>query len=154
MPKRRICRRISKEAYKKFHKYCFFCGEDDYAALQCHRILPGENGGTYHEVNTLTVCASCHCKIHAGRLKIDRKYTQGSTPTYMVHYWFDGEEFWRNEEAGVSVTQCSGDYHSGLGKSRSINRSTPDNNRVGRSEQSGVGEVFHDSSRIKENEEK
>lgn len=131
MPKRRNCRRISKEAYKKFHKYCFFCGEENYSALQCHRILPGEHGGTYHEINTLTVCASCHCKIHSGLIKIDRKYTQATSPNYIVHYWFDGEEFWRNEESGVSATQHSGQghYHSGLGKSKRIrNRETSNTN--------------------------
>lgn len=108
-------RQINKQAYKHLHKYCFFCGEDDYAALQCHRIIPGENGGTYHAQNTLTVCASCHCKIHGGRIKIDRKYTQASSSLFVVHYWFDGEEFWRNEEIGFG--EATRDYHSGLGRS-------------------------------------
>jgi hypothetical protein len=104
---------INKQAYKKVHKFCFFCGEDDYSSLQCHRITPGEDGGTYHEANTLTICASCHCKVHSGRIKIDRKYTQ-SKPGYKVHYWFDGEEFWRDEELGFVDNQ---QFHENLGKS-------------------------------------
>jgi hypothetical protein len=121
MPRRRISRssKIDKKGYKKLHKYCFFCGEDDYSSLQCHRIIPGEQGGTYHSPNTLTVCASCHCKIHGGRIKIDRKYTQASSPLFVVHYWLDEEEFWRNEEIGI-LNDSARNYHSGLGRSTKV----------------------------------
>jgi cyclophilin family peptidyl-prolyl cis-trans isomerase len=107
---------IDKKAYKHLHKFCFFCGEDEYAALHCHRIIPGEEGGTYHAHNTLTVCASCHAKIHSGRINIDRKYPQ-TRPVFKVHYWLDGEEVWRDEEIGMFTT---GDYHSRLGRSAKV----------------------------------
>lgn len=119
--KKRGERKINKKGYKHLHKFCFFCGEDDYDALHCHRILPGEKGGTYHAHNTLTVCASCHAKIHSGRIKIDKKYLQMPSPTFKVHYWLDEQEFWRDEELGMftSTTTC----HNNLGKSKKMNKS-------------------------------
>lgn len=111
---------INKQGYKHIHMYCFFCGEDDYSALNCHRIVPGEQGGTYHSHNTLTVCASCHAKIHAGRIKIDKKYLQMPNPLYKIHYWIDDQEFWRNEELGVSNEAKK--HHEDLGKSRDVNK--------------------------------
>jgi hypothetical protein len=106
-------RKINRKGYKHLHKYCFFCGEDDYSALHCHRILPGEQGGTYHSPNTLTVCASCHCKIHSGRIKIDKKYPQMPSCLFKVHYWIDDKEFWRDEEVGM-FTNDSSNPHSEL----------------------------------------
>lgn len=111
---------INKQGYKHIHKYCFFCGEDNYSALNCHRILPGEQGGTYHSHNTLTVCASCHAKIHSGNIIIDKKYLQMPATKFKVHYWINNEEFWRDEELGIfnSSVNC----HSDLGKSKKINK--------------------------------
>lgn len=88
---------INKKAYKKSHEKCFFCEESDYAALQCHRIIPGEKGGTYHESNTLSICANCHCKVHAGNIKIDRKYKKLTGPNWAVRYWIDEKEYWKDE---------------------------------------------------------
>lgn len=112
-------RLINKQGYKHIHKYCFFCGEDNYYALNCHRILPGEHGGTYHSHNTLTVCASCHAKIHAGYIKIDKKYSQMPNPLFKVHYWIENEEFWKTEEVGLFTE--SEDLHVKLGKSKKLN---------------------------------
>jgi len=108
---------INKKGYKHLHKYCFFCGENDYAALNCHRIVPGEHGGTYHAHNTLTVCASCHSKIHAGRIIIDKKYKQISNSSYMVHYWLNEKEFWKSEDVGIFKESEDND----LGKSKTVN---------------------------------
>lgn len=85
---------INKVAKKKIDKECLFCGTDVYEVLDCHRIIPGENGGLYTEHNTITTCANCHRKIHAGFITIDRKYfsTNGK---WMLHYWEDDIEKWK-----------------------------------------------------------
>lgn len=79
-------------ARKKFNGKCFFCAETCYASLQAHRILPGSRDGKYTWTNTLTVCASCHCKIHAGVIEIDRRYQSTQGP--VLHCWIDGQERW------------------------------------------------------------
>ena len=86
----------SRQQIKKLHdKVCFFCSEDDYNLLDSHRILPGANGGTYHEQNTVTVCSKCHRKIHSGRIKTYRKYPAfGGTRLWVLHCEVDGEEKW------------------------------------------------------------
>jgi hypothetical protein len=106
---------INKKAYKHLHERCFFCGEDDYDALHCHRIIPGEEGGTYHAQNTLTACASCHAKIHSGRILVERKYPQMTSSLFKIHYWIDGEEFWKDEDIGNFAEK-----DNKLGKSKSI----------------------------------
>ena len=83
----------SKQAKKKYDGECFFCQEKDYALLDAHRILPGEHGGTYDWMNTLTVCSNCHRRIHAGEIKIDRKYQ--STGGLVVRYFIDEVEYWK-----------------------------------------------------------
>ena len=71
---------------------CFFCGEDDYAVLDCHRILPGTKGGTYSsDLNSLILCANCHRKVHSGAILVDKKYM--STAGIVVHYFEDGKEY-------------------------------------------------------------
>lgn len=82
-----------QQKIKLFDKTCFFCGEDDYALLDAHRIVEGANKGTYARQNVLTVCSKCHRKIHSSRIKIDRKYFSTSGK-WVVHCWIDGEERW------------------------------------------------------------
>ncbi len=71
---------------------CKFCGETDYAVLDVHRIVPGEEGGTYTEFNTVVACSNCHRKVHDGQIIIDRKYF--STGGWILHYWLEGVERW------------------------------------------------------------
>lgn len=85
---------INKKAKKKTEGQCFFCEEDDYAVLDCHRIVEGADGGEYTDFNTVVVCANCHRRIHDEQIVIDRKYFSTSGQ-YVLHYWEDGEEFWR-----------------------------------------------------------
>lgn len=85
---------INKVAKKHFDGKCFFCPEDDYACLHCHRILPGEEGGIYSDFNTLTVCSNCHAKIHDGQIIIDRKYMSTNPRGWTLHFWEHGEEKW------------------------------------------------------------
>lgn len=74
-------------------KKCKFCSSSDYCLLDVHRILEGKNGGEYTETNTIVCCVSCHRKIHAGKIKIDRKYP--STAGWVLHYFDEkGVEHW------------------------------------------------------------
>ena len=83
---------IDKVAKKHADGKCYFCPCDNYALLDVHRILEGADGGKYTDFNTVTVCSLCHRKIHAGLIKIDRKYF--STGGWKLHCWIDGEEKW------------------------------------------------------------
>lgn len=85
---------IDKQATKHFQGKCYFCPVDDYACLNVHRIVPGENGGTYTEHNTVVCCANCHNKIHDGQIKIDRKYAS-SSGKLVLHFWEGEVEYWK-----------------------------------------------------------
>lgn len=77
-------------ARKRFSGKCFFCPCSDYEALQCHRIVPGADGGEYVFENTLCLCATCHCKVTAGTIKVfARRY--GTSGSY-IHCILDGKE--------------------------------------------------------------
>lgn len=78
-------RKSKKQIKKLFDKRCYLCGEDDYDLLDVHRILEGKDGGEYHEMNTVTVCCLCHRKIHAGKIKVLRKYTT-TLGKVLLHY--------------------------------------------------------------------
>lgn len=83
-----------KQIKKLLDKKCYFCGCDEYALLDVHRIVEGSKGGKYIEFNTVTVCSLCHRKIHAGMIKIDRKYFSTSG-RWVLHYFDEnGVEHW------------------------------------------------------------
>ena len=84
---------INKVTAKKSIGKCYFCDCDNYALLDVHRIVEGSQGGKYTDFNTIVACALCHRKIHAGEIKIDRKYFSTSG-RWVLHYWKDGQEFW------------------------------------------------------------
>jgi hypothetical protein len=90
MRKRKLANKV---ILKKVAKKCYFCDINDYALLDVHRIIPGEDGGKYTEMNSLVVCSNCHRRIHDGQIKIDRKYftTAGK---YILHFWEGNEEKW------------------------------------------------------------
>ena len=91
MAKKRYTRQqIAKLMYKK----CYFCDENDYDLLDAHRILPGEDGGKYHDRNILVLCANCHRKTHSGKLKIKGRYFS-TAGRWMVLYEEDGQEKWK-----------------------------------------------------------
>ena len=85
---------IDKQEKKCADGECYFCGNADYAVLDVHRIVFGEDGGRYTDFNTVTACSNCHRRIHDGQIVIDRKYfcTNGR---YILHFWEDGVEFWK-----------------------------------------------------------
>lgn len=84
--KKRLVNKIEK---KLFDKKCYFCSCDQYELLDVHRIVEGCEGGEYTAYNTVTVCSNCHRKIHAGFIRIDRKYFT-SNGVWVLHY-FDEE---------------------------------------------------------------
>lgn len=84
---------MNKQHKKLRDKHCLFCHLEDYDLLDVHRILPGSEGGTYSEHNSITVCLHCHRKIHAGRIITHRKYYT-SKGLYVLHCEIDGEEKW------------------------------------------------------------
>jgi hypothetical protein len=92
-----------QECRKRFDKFCFVCGEADYALLDAHRILPGAKGGQYHWLNLLTLCSKCHRKVDAGRLVIHGRY-QSTLGRYVIHYTLDGEERWEGEDKWEHLT--------------------------------------------------
>jgi len=76
---------INKKIKKLIDKKCKFCSCDNYKVLDVHRIQEGSKGGEYVELNTVCVCSNCHRKIHAGIIKVDRKYY--STKGWILHYF-------------------------------------------------------------------
>lgn len=90
MPKRKK-HLVNKVAKKRFDGKCKFCPCDKYELLDLHRIKEGCDGGAYTEPNTVTCCANCHRLIHAGYIKLDRKYPS-ATGRWVLHYWVDGVE--------------------------------------------------------------
>lgn len=75
---------INKHAKKKLDGKCYFCDCSNYDLLDVHRIQEGSEGGKYTPFNTITVCSLCHRKIHAGLIKIFRKYN--STKGTVLHF--------------------------------------------------------------------
>jgi hypothetical protein len=87
-------RRLSyKQRKKRAEKKCRFCGEDNYNVLDVHRIIPELKGGKYKDNNAVVVCCHCHRRIHADEIIIDRYYN--STKGKLLHYFENGEEFWK-----------------------------------------------------------
>lgn len=75
---------------------CYFCSESDYRLLDCHRIVPGAEGGTYHPWNTLTLCVACHRKVHVGIIKVLGRYKcAGGKRLSVVKYEEDGVVKWK-----------------------------------------------------------
>ena len=75
-----------KQMKKLADKKCYFCPCEEYPLLDVHRIVEGCEGGEYTPYNTITVCSNCHRKIHAGFIKIDRKYFN-SNGVWVLHYF-------------------------------------------------------------------
>lgn len=66
-PKRLADRKAIKAA-RKLH--CELCGRSD-MGLQVHHIISKGAAGPDHRCNLLTLCASCHTHVHAGRIDKD-----------------------------------------------------------------------------------
>lgn len=81
---------FNKKIKKLSDGCCFFCKEANYALLDCHRIVEGSK---YEHGNTVTLCANCHRRVHAGEITIDRRYLR-SDGKWVLHYWKDNKEFY------------------------------------------------------------
>lgn len=91
MPRRK--KPVNKQNRKRADKRCKFCGADDYCVLDVHRIVPGEEGGEYVDLNVVTCCSNCHRKVHEGAIRVDRMYY--STKGWLLHWWDEkGVEHW------------------------------------------------------------
>ena len=92
-----MARKLSIQQIKKrYDKECFFCGTDEYELLDAHRIIEGQDGGTYNWWNILTICCLCHRKINTGIIKIFGKYKcMGGKKLEVIHYEENGEEKWK-----------------------------------------------------------
>lgn len=66
-----------RELYRSRHPLCEMClKEGRYVPAELvHHILPLKEGGTNEEGNLMSLCSSCHGKIHAERG--DRWHTRG-----------------------------------------------------------------------------
>ena len=82
-----------QQKVKRVHKQCQICGEDNYALLDAHRIVPGSEGGKYRNMNTLCTCCKCHRRMHAGEIVVEGKYK--STGGEVLHYFENGQEIWK-----------------------------------------------------------
>lgn len=76
---------INKKLKKLIDKKCYFCDCNNIKLLDIHRLQEGKYNGEYVELNTVCACSLCHRKIHAGIIKIDRKYY--STKGWILHYF-------------------------------------------------------------------
>jgi hypothetical protein len=85
---------VNKKVRKKVEGRCYFCTCDDYALLDVHRIVPGEEGGQYTDYNTVVVCSNCHRRCHSGSIKILGKHFS-SSGKYVLNYIEDGVERWK-----------------------------------------------------------
>lgn len=87
-PKRR--RKPRPQFCRKKSSPCLFCGEKEYIRLDCHRIVPGEEGGNYHHQNTLSLCVVHHREVHAGKIVIKARLQSTFGP--VIQCEMDGEE--------------------------------------------------------------
>jgi len=54
----------------KLSSKCHICGESKYELLDVHRIVFGENGGTYNFNNVVVLCPRHHRMVHTGLITI------------------------------------------------------------------------------------
>ena len=73
----------NKKNYKLARGKCVLCGESNINVLDVHRVFEGYKGGEYEYENTVCLCANCHRKVHAGEIKITRKYKTLSHREYI-----------------------------------------------------------------------
>lgn len=85
---------IDKKVKKLQVGKCHFCEIDDYALLECHRIVPGEEGGKYYDHNVVVCCCNCHTRIHDGQMTLDRWY-QSTSGRKELRYYENNEEKWK-----------------------------------------------------------
>ena len=87
MPKKKL---INKKLAKLVARKCRLCPAKIYDLLDCHRIIPGEDGGEYTEDNVVVICSNCHRLVHDNHIIIDRWYH--STAGRLLRIIRDGKE--------------------------------------------------------------
>ncbi len=68
-----------RDSYVKSHPYCEICMKEGRVVPveEVHHILPLAEGGTHARDNLISLCKSCHARIHAKRG--DRWHDRGPT---------------------------------------------------------------------------
>ena len=63
---------VARKKYKAKHPLCEMCLADGKAVPmeQVHHIVPLSQGGTHDENNLMSLCKSCHSRIHANVIKL------------------------------------------------------------------------------------
>lgn len=69
-----------RDSYVKTHPFCELCFEKGMIVPveEVHHKVPLAEGGTHDRSNLISLCKSCHSRIHAGRgdrWKKDKEYT-------------------------------------------------------------------------------
>lgn len=56
-----------RESYVKVHPFCEVCFKEGRMKRveEVHHIKPLSEGGTHHKDNLISLCQSCHARIHA-----------------------------------------------------------------------------------------
>ncbi|MCW6664276.1 HNH endonuclease [Aerococcaceae bacterium NML191219] len=56
-----------RESYVKVHPFCEICFKEGRMKQveEVHHIKPLSEGGTHHKDNLISLCQSCHARIHA-----------------------------------------------------------------------------------------
>lgn len=84
-----------QECLKRLVGRCLVCPESRYEALEVHRVLPGAEGGGYHDGNTVVLCGNHHSLVTAGKIVIHGMHRSTFSP-WVVHYTDDaGVEHWK-----------------------------------------------------------
>lgn len=86
-----------KIIYKLSKGICFFCGRNDYAVLDAHRLVAG---GVYQPHNMLCLCSNCHRLCHSGEIKVDPKKYTYTKPGFIIHFFTQDKEYWIPEDKG------------------------------------------------------
>lgn len=65
----KACQKAIKEAKKRDYYTCQICGSSE--NVTGHHIWDRSFNGADHEDNIVTLCKSCHDKVHKGLIDID-----------------------------------------------------------------------------------
>jgi hypothetical protein len=65
---------------------CQYCkGKSKDSKLQVHHIIPRSQGGSNRPNNLLTLCKTCHDKLHAGNIKLTKRHIKNLNLHHATH---------------------------------------------------------------------
>lgn len=74
-------RTIRAEIYRRDGYVCQECGKHCRDDIQCHHIVPVEDGGSDDEQNLITLCRRCHLRIHIAMRKTNSQLAEAVAKT-------------------------------------------------------------------------